>query len=418
MSDTALVVRNDVKILGVISCGHFMSHFYMLALPTLFVFFHKDLGISYTLLGIALSIRYISTGSAQIVSGFLVDRYGATRILIAGMLLMVTAMGALAFASSFWAILALVILAGLGDAVFHPADYAILNGSVSKGRMGRAFSVHTFSGHLGFAAAPAFITVVATQWDWRTAVLISAAVGYVVAFFIILHRSTLTDDVAAARAKKERDSAPAETMGDHARLLASRPVLLLFAFFAMSSLASNGLHSFSIPALNALHETSVVDAGFAVGTYMLVSSFAVLAGGWISDQIHRQDRFAALAYLCSILAVLLIALLPLHYVLLVAAFGLAGFCHGVIRPARDLMVRDVAPPGSTGKVFGFIFTGQNVGGGIAPVILGAAMDNLPPEWIFFISIGFMAACILTILAPRGPMTKGAAAAEAQADRTT
>lgn len=409
MSDATLAIRNDVKILGLISCGHFMSHFYMLALPSLFFFFNRDLGISYTLLGVALTMRYVSTGSAQIVSGFLVDRYGATRILIAGMLLMVTAMGALAFVSSFWAILALVILAGLGDAVFHPADYAILNGSVSKGRMGRAFSVHTFSGHLGFAAAPAFITYVADSWDWQTAVLASAIVGYVVAFFIILLRANLTDDVDVARRKKEAEDATGETMGDHARLLSSRPVLLLFAFFAMASLSSNGLHSFSIPALNALHETSVVDAGFAVGTYMLVSSLAVLVGGLISDHIHRQDRFAALAYLASIFAVLMIALLPLHYFLLVAAFGLAGFCHGVIRPARDLMVRDVAPKGSTGKVFGFIFTGQNVGGGIAPVILGAAMDNLPPEWIFYISIGFMAACILTIVAPRGPMTKRAAA---------
>jgi MFS family permease len=336
--------------------------------------------------------------------GFLVDRYGAMTILLGGLFLMVTAMGALAFTTDIWVIALLIVLAGVGDAVFHPADYAILNGSISEARMGRAFSVHTFSGHLGFAAAPAYITFVATHWHWQTAILTSAAFGDIVWFAIVLYRAGLKDDVVTAATRKKED-APADTMGDHARLLMSRPVLLLFAFFAMSSLGNNGLHSFSIPALNALHGTSEVDAGFAVGAYMLVSSFAVLAGGWISDNIHRQDRFAAMMYVGSILAVLTIALLPLHYLFLVVLLGFAGFCHGVIRPARDLMVRDVVPRGSTGKVFGFVFTGQAVGGGIAPAILGTAMDNLPPQWIFFISIGFMALCILTILAPRGPMTR-------------
>ncbi|MDX1483207.1 MAG: MFS transporter [Alphaproteobacteria bacterium] len=409
MTDIAADARHDFKILGLICGGHFFSHFFMLAIPALMIFFHRDLGISYTLLGLALSIRYGATAVAQVAAGFLVDRHGAMPILLTGLFVMVTGMALLALADNFWMILILIVLAGIGDAVFHPADYAIINGSISEGRMGRAFSVHTFSGHLGFAAAPAFITVVATQWNWQTAVLSSAMVGYAVWLAILIFRAPLKDDVIRHKAGAQAADAPRDSMADHAKLLTSRPVLLLFAFFAMSSLGNAGIHNFSIPALNALHGTSEVDAGFAVGTYMLVSSFAVLAGGWISDNIHRQDRFAALCYVGAILAVLMVALLPLHYLLLVVALGFAGFCHGVIRPARDLMVREVVPKGSTGKVFGFVFTGQAAAGGIAPVILGFAMDNLPPQWIFFISIGFMVLCILTIIAPRGPMTRPAAA---------
>ena len=194
MTATTAELRNDFKILGLICGGHFLSHFYMLAIPTLMIFWHKDLGIGYTLLGLALSVRYVSTGVAQILSGFFVDRYGAMMILLAGLLLLVTAMGLLAFATEFWMILVLIVLAGIGDAVFHPADYAILNGSISEGRMGRAFSVHTFSGFLGFAAAPAFITFVATKWDWQTAVLTSAAAGYVVWLFVIVYRSGAGQD--------------------------------------------------------------------------------------------------------------------------------------------------------------------------------------------------------------------------------
>lgn len=401
MTDTTADVTSDVKVLSLISAGHFLSHYFMLALPTLFIFFNRDLGISYTLLGVMLTTRYVGTGVAQITAGFLVDRFGAKVILMAGIILMVTAMGLMAFVDSYWALMGLVILAGVGDAVFHPADYAILNSSISDKRMGRSFSVHTFSGHMGFAAAPAVIVFLSTLWDWRVALLVSAAVGYAVTIILLTQWSSLRDDSAKPKKKADVTEDDATTK----QLLTSRPVLLLFAFFAMTSLAGNGLHSFSIPALHALHGTSVVDAGFAVGGYMLVSSFAVLAGGWISDHIRHQDRFAALAYTGSIIVVALIAILPLHYVFLVFLFGLAGFCHGVVRPARDMMVREVAPAGSTGKVFGFIFTGQNVGGGLAPIILGGLMDNFPPQYIFYFSIGFMVLCILTILAPRGPMKK-------------
>lgn len=398
--------RNDVKILSLVSAGHFCSHFYMLTLPALFIFLNRDLGISFTALGVMLSARYVATGMAQVPMGFMVDKYGAKPVLMMGIFVMVTAFGLMAMAPNYWVLLLLVVIGGIGDAVFHPADYAILNGSVSSARMGRAFSVHTFSGHLGFAAAPVAITFLSTQFDWRIALWVVAGFGYAILLLLLSQWSSLKDDRIAP--KKKKDGEKAETAGDHARLLLSRPVLVLFSFFAMSTLAGNGLHSFAIPALNALHGTSAVDAGFAVGTYMLVSSFAVLAGGVIADNIQRQDRFAAMVYGVSIIAVVMITFFALHYVLLVLFFGLAGFCHGVIRPARDMMVREVTPAGSSGKVFGFIFTGQNVGGGIAPIALGFVLDNFPPEYIFIISIGFLVLCIVTILLPRGPMTKRAA----------
>lgn len=400
------VARNDIKILSLVSAGHFCSHFYMLTLPALFIFLNRDLGTSFTLLGAMLSARYVATGMAQIPAGFMVDRFGAKPVLMVGIFVMVTAFALMAFAPNYWVLFLLVVIGGLGDSVFHPADYAILNGSVSETRMGRAFSIHTFAGHLGFSAAPVAITFMATLWDWRMALLVVAGVGYVILVLLLSQWQSLKDDsISPKKRKSKAEGGEDEKLADHARMLMSRPVLVLFAFFAMSTLAGNGLHSFAIPALNALHGTSAVDAGFAVGTYMLVSSFAVLAGGWIADNISRQDRFAAAIYSVSIVTVLLISFFSIHYILLVVFFGLTGFCHGVIRPARDMMVREVTPPGSSGKVFGFIFTGQNVGGAIAPVILGYVLDHYPPQYIFFTSIIFMALCVITILLPRGPMTK-------------
>ncbi len=406
MSAASAGVGNDIKILSLVCTGHFCSHFYMLALPALFIFLNQDLGISFTALGAMLSLRYIATGMAQVPAGFLVDRYGAKLMLSGGMFLMVTAFAAMAFAPNYWVLVLLVVIGGIGDAVFHPADYAILNGSVSEKRMARAFSVHTFSGHLGFAAAPVVITFLSTLWDWRVALLIVAAFGFAILLTLVTQWSSLKDDrIAPVKRKPREDGKKGGSFAENRDLLLSRPVLVLFTFFAMSSLAGNGLHSFSIPALNALHGTSAVDAGAAVGAYMLVSSFAVLAGGVIADHVKRQDHFAALIYALSIVAVVLITFFSLHYALLVVFFGFAGFCHGVVRPARDMMVREVTPEGASGRVFGFIFTGQNVGGALAPVLLGFILDRFPPEYVFYSTMFFIALCVVAVLLPRGPMAR-------------
>lgn len=410
MSQAAAVdARKDVRILSLVCTGHFCSHFYLLALPSLFIFLNRDLGTSFTALGAMLSLRYISTGIAQVPAGFLVDHYGAKIMLVTGMSILVAAFAAMAFAPNYWALVALVIIGGLGDSVFHPADYAILNGSVSDKRMGRAFSIHTFSGHLGFAAAPVVITSLSALWDWRVALLIVAAFGGTILLALVTQWSSLRDDriaPAAKEAQSEKDKS--SRFAENRKLLLSRPVLVLFAFFAMSTLAGNGLHSFSIPALNELHGTSSVDAGAAVSTYMLVSSFAVLAGGFVADHIDRHDRFAAAIYGLSIIAVLLIAFLSLQYILLILLFGFAGFCQGIIRPARDMMVREITPEGASGRVFGFIFTGQNAGGAVAPILLGFLMDKFPPEYIFYASSVFIALCVITILLPRGRVPERAA----------
>ncbi len=408
-----VIVGNDVKILSLVSAGHFVSHFYQYTLVALIIFFYEDLGLSYTLLGLIVSARTFAAGAAQIPAGFLVDRYGAKTVLIAGMLLMCTGYALVAFVSDYWLILLLCVASGIGDSVFHPANYSIMNGSVGSDRIGRAFSIHTFTGQLGYAIAPATVAYLCTLYGWRAALLIVAVGGYLCVFLLISQWSSLKDDVLDGKPRKTKAEAAAkgESLGDHARLLTSRPVMLLFAFFALSSLAASAVTGFSIPALHALHGTSAVDAGLAVGAFMLAASAAILIGGWISDNIANQDRFAAICYVFSTVTILAVALVPLHYVGLVLVLGAAGFFQGVTRTARDMMVREVAPKGSTGKVFGVIMTGQNVGGGLAPLILGAMLDHFPPQWVYYTSVFFTALCIVVVLVPRGiiPARAGAPA---------
>jgi FSR family fosmidomycin resistance protein-like MFS transporter len=408
----AIQARTDVKILSLVSAGHFVSHCYYFTLPTLFIFLNQDLGFSYTMLGLLLTARAFFTGVVQVPAGFLIDRYGAKLMLIVGMMVMVAGYALMALATDYWVIMLLVVLGGIGDSVFHPADYSIINGSVSESRIGRAFSIHTFAGHLGFTAAPPVVAYLATAYGWRSALLALAVFGAAVGAVIISQWASLKDDALTPKAKKA--GATQEAGGgflDHVKMLASRPIMILFTFFVMSTLAGNAVSGFSIPALNGMTGMSAVDAGFAVAAFTFTSAFSVLAGGWIADRVKRQDLVAAIGYAISAMAILLIALVPMNYFLMALTFGFAGIWHGIIRPSRDMMVRQVTPAGSTGKVFGFIFAGQSFGGAIAPIVLGAILDNFPPVWIFYTNVVFTLLCVVAVLIPKGRVAMPAQAAE-------
>jgi MFS family permease len=394
--------RQDAKILGLVCTGHFCSHFYLMCLPPLFYFLNQDLGISYTELGLMVSLRYVATGVAQVPAGILVDKYGAKLVLIIGIALMVLGYAAFAVVSAWWLLVACVVVGGIGDSVFHPADYAILNASVSNERMGRAFSIHTFSGHLGFAVAPGVIPFLAALWNWRVALLIAALFGFVIMVVLISQWSSLKDDAISGK-KKGPDAAepawqPTTWLESKFGILASAPVLALFGFFAISTLASNGISTFGISAMMAINDTPEALSGVPVTVYMLTSAFAVLAGGFVSDKLPwKPETFAAMGFLFAALTILAIGVMPLPYVILIVLFGVSGFCLGVIRPARDLMVRDIAPKGQAGKVFGFVFSGQNVGGALAPTMYGLILDYMSPQWVFYVSAIFLAVGIVTVI---------------------
>ena len=147
-------MNRDAKVNLLIGMGHFLSHFYVLCLPPLYVAWKAEFDVSYAMLGVAPMLMSGTTALLQTPVGFLVDRHGARRFLVGGTLLMTLAIAAMGFATDYWQIMVLATISGIGNSVIHPADYAILSGSVNKDRMGQAFALHTFNGNLGFAAAP------------------------------------------------------------------------------------------------------------------------------------------------------------------------------------------------------------------------------------------------------------------------
>jgi MFS family permease len=376
---------NDTPLIAAVSAAHFVSHYYILLLPPLFGFVRAEYGVSYTELGLALTVFNVVSAALQTPAGFLVDRLGARILLIGGLLLGAFAFAVAGLVHSFWVFVAMFGLAGLANTVYHPADYTILSAQVAPGRISHAFSIHTFAGMLGSAFAPFSLLTMQSQWGWRGAFIGSALLGVIAALPLAFTRE------AAPVAHKPASGDTGGPMGW--RLLTSAPILLNLAFFTLLALISGGLQNYSVVALSALYGTPPAAANAALTGHLLLSAIGVLAGGTLASRTSRHAVVATSGIVLLTAVTFLIARVDLGDVLLIAAMSLAGLFFGIIMPSRDMIVRAATPPGSFGKVFGFVTTGFNLGGIVSPLIFGLAMDHGAPQWVFLLVAAF---CVVTV----------------------
>ena len=391
----------DARVVGLVGGAHFFSHFYLLVLPPLFPILKAELGISYIALGGIITAFNIASGSTQYPLGMAVDRFGARYILVGGLALLSVSVASMSLASSYLAFLALAFVAGLGNGVFHPANYSILGASVSEHRLGRAYSIHTFSGHVGWSLAPPVMIFLTALWNWRMALAVVGCFGLAAAVVLLHqgrflksdHRPHLSDEAAGEAAGK----APAPQQSAIA-MLTALPILMMFLFYTATAAITVGMGSFTPSALGALFGTPLVSANVALTALLVGGAVGVLSGGYVADRLRRFDLIAAIGFIAGALAMCLVAFVALPVVALVAVFGLAGFMVGIVSPSRDLMVRAVTPPGASGKVFGFVSVGLDIGGAGAPLLSGWFLDQGAPAGVFLVAAAMMLLSLLAALA--------------------
>lgn len=405
MARLAGTLNQDMKVIGLVCFPHMMSHVYWLVIPPMYPVLMSIYSLNYTQAGAIMTAFATSTMIAQTPVGFFVDRAGARSVLVLGLALEATAIGAFGLTTAYWQMLPLAVLAGLGHTVFHPADYAILSARVTEQRMGRAFSIHSASGYAGFAIAPIFMTGVAALWNWRAAFLLIGIVGLFAVLLLITQSATLhganvsSADTGGGRARHKKGKSPT-SLAEGMKLLVSFPVLMCFLYFILHQMGGGGLRTFLVAALYQMYGTPQVVAAVALSGFTVGSVIGILSGGFVADRFGPQIWTAIATLVPAGLIIALLGWVDIQGVLLVVLLAVSGYLFGLLIPSRDLLLRSVTPPGSMGKVMGFASTGSNLGGALIPVILGYTMDVAGGRWVFWISAIFVAGAFVTFITAR------------------
>jgi FSR family fosmidomycin resistance protein-like MFS transporter len=416
MASVTAAPTSPVRAVSLVGTAHFMSHLYYQALPPLYVLMVVDLGVGYTALGLIMTVYHIATASVATPVGFLVDRIGARRMLVGGLVIQAAAMIAAGFFNSYWALMGLFAVSGLAFAVYHPADYAIISGSVRESWLGRAFSVHSFSGNLGNALTPILVLAIATLWSWQIAFFIIGGVGVVIALLIIQQAPYLRDENDEKRSARKAAKAKGETIEGDAgslrrdiALLLSGPVMFTFFYYVISNVGIGGLRTYGVAGLVELHGTPLTLAGSALTGYMIGASGGLLVGGFIADRYGAKIFIAALGLTASGILVGLVGSLSMPVTLMIAVLAFGGFMRGMVQSTRDILVLSITPKGATGKVFAFVYNGSMIGGALIPFIYGWFMDNGHPGAVFWIAGGSMIASLVTFVGLKGAADRKKAA---------
>ena len=367
---TAAPLRQDAGIIGLVGMAHLVSHFSQLLLAPLFPWLKTEFGVSYTELGFLMTIFFVVSCTVQTASGFVVDRLGPLPVMFSGLALIGLAAFGYAWSTSYWMLAGFAVVGGLGNGVFHPVNYTLLNRRVSASRLGHAYSVHGITGSLGWALAPALLLPLTVAYSWRVALMAAGLLAFGVLAVLACYRKRLAVPPPALKPVASGGSGPGNF--DFLRLPA---LWMCFGFFFWYALILGVVQAFAPEAARQLHAVPLSLVAWCLTVYMLSSASGMVLGGFLAAKPERCERVVAIGFGVAALASLYLALGHLASVWVPVLFGLMGAATGIAGPSRDLLIKRATPDNASGRVYGVVYAGLDIGQAISPLIFGALMDQ-------------------------------------------
>ena len=367
--------------MGLVGVAHMISHFSQLLLPPLFPWLKDAFNASYTELGFLMTVFFVVSCIVQAVSGFWVDKFGPRPILFAGLSLLGLAAFGFSISTGYWMMAGFAALAGVGNGVFHPVDYTLLNKKVTPSRLGHAYSTHGITGSLGWALAPALMVPLALAYSWRVALMAAGCLAFVVLAALVLNRDKLTLALAAP-VKADAVKGLVAPSGNF-DFLKMPSVWMCFWFFFLYAIVLSVIQAFAPEAARQLHGVPVAMVAVCLTIYMVCSASGMVLGGFLASDPERCERVVAASFAIAALVALTLGLAQLPAYAVPVLFGLMGFASGTAGPSRDLLVKKSTPENSTGRVYGVVYSGLDIGQAISPLIFGALMDQHQYTGVFF-----------------------------------
>lgn len=377
-------LRQDASLIGLVGLAHMISHFSQLLLAPLFPWIKEAFEVSYAELGFLMTIFFLVSCLSQTLSGFIVDRLGPRPILYLGLLLIALAAFGFSMSAGYWMMAAFSVLAGIGNGVFHPVDYTLINRKVSSQRLGHAYSVHGITGSLGWAFAPVLLVPLAIAFSWRIALASAGCLVLAVLFVIWLNREKLSVSFTPKPRANDTLSADMTVSGSENVLdfLRIPAVWMCFAFFFIYAMSLSVIQTFASEAARQLHSVPLGLIAVCLSTYMVASASGMVFGGFLAFDPKRCEWVVGAGFAVAAFMALLLGLANLPAIAVPVLFGVMGLSTGIAGPARDLLVKRSTPENATGRVYGVVYSGLDIGQAVAPLFFGWLMDHHQYQGIF------------------------------------
>ncbi len=370
-------LRQDAKVIGLVGSAHLISHFSQLLLAPLFPWLKAEFNVSYAQLGFLMTVFFAVSCGVQALSGFMVDRFGPRPILFGGLALLGLAAFGYAASPSYTLMACAAAVAGVGNGVFHPVDYTLLNRKVSAARLGHAYSAHGITGSLGWALAPALLVPLAFAFSWRVAMAVAGSLVFGVLVVLVWHRDTLRLEPAAAPLKAPAGGAQTPVEGSLA-FLKIPAVWMCFTFFFWYAMVLSVVQAFAPEAARQLHAVPQALVAICLTAYLVASSAGMVVGGFLAANPARCEKIVGISFALAASVALLLALAPggsLAPWMVPGLFGVMGLASGMAGPSRDLLVKRSTPENASGRVYGVVYAGLDIGQALSPLVFGALMDH-------------------------------------------
>jgi len=266
---------------------------------------------------------------------------------------------------------AFAVVGGAGNGVFHPVDYTLLNRKVSALRLGHAYSVHGITGSLGWALAPAMLVPLTLAYSWRVALMAAGTLAFLVLAVVLLNGSKLL----LPKAQPLHANAAAASSEGALDFLKIPAVWMCFAFFFWYAAVLSVIQTFAPDAARQLHGVPLPLVAMCLTIYMLGSAGGMVLGGFLASDAARCERVVGMGFSIAAALALLLAVGNLAASTVPVLFGLMGFASGMAGPSRDLLVKRSTPDNASGRVYGVVYAGLDIGQAIAPLLFGVLMDQ-------------------------------------------
>jgi FSR family fosmidomycin resistance protein-like MFS transporter len=381
---TPNALRQDASLIGLIGLAHLVSHFSQLLLAPLFPWIKDAFDVSYAQLGLLLTVFFVVSCSVQALSGFWVDRYGPRPILFVGLSLIAVAAFGYSLSTNYAMLMLFSVLAGAGNGVFHPADFTLINRKVSAQRLGHAYSAHGITGSLGWAVAPALLVPLTLAYNWRVALACAGLLVVVVIAVLWVNRHQLLLLPAAPVAQPD-PTLSAETRGPEANtfgFLRIPAVWACFTFFFIFAIALSLVQVFAPQAARYLHGVPLALVGICITSFMVASAGGMVLGGFLVKDPLTAEKVVGSGFVVAAGVALVLGLATLPAVAVPVLFAFMGFSSGIVGPSRDLLVKRATPVHATGRVYGVVYSGLDIGQAISPLLFGVLMDQAAYRTVF------------------------------------